>query len=49
MKVSKDKLKPISFVIKDEDADGDDLLGFVNVDLGDCLKAPGTWAVNEIF
>jgi len=41
-------LKAISFVIKDKDVDGDDLLGYANVEMTECLKAPGTWAVNEI-
>ena len=49
IKLEKDKLKPMSFVIKDKDVDCDDLLGYINVELTECLKAPGTWAINEIF
>ena len=32
----------MSFVIKDKDVDCDDLLGYINVELTECLKAPGT-------
>ena len=49
LKLEKGKIKPLNFVIKDKDGDADDLLGYVNVGVEKCFKAPGTWAVNEIL
>lgn len=45
-----DRLEPLKIIIKDSDfCATDDVLGFCDLDLRDCLSKAGEWGINNIF
>lgn len=49
IRIQREKMAPIKFVLKDHDFVKDDLLGMVEVDWNVCVEKHGLWAINEIF
>ena len=42
-------IQPMRIELIDDDYFGDDLLGYLNVDLEECLNFSNEWKINKIF